>query len=195
MPRVSEKGGAVFRATPGTCCEVLSGDTVPRAPEFWFAVQTRPRHEKKVNSELREKGIHSFLPLHRERRRWSDRSQWVELPMFSQYLFVRVPGTGDARIRVLQTTGVVQFVGATVRGSPIPDEQIEGLLAIVSHRVPTAPHEFLRVGQRVRIRGGVLEGIEGILSAIRNEKSLVVSVDLIQKSVAIRVDGFEVEPA
>jgi transcription antitermination factor NusG len=168
---------------------------VPKAPEFWFAVQTRPRHEKKVNSELREKGIHSFLPLHREKRRWSDRSQWVELPMFSQYLFVRVPGTGDARIRVLQTTGVVQFVGATVRGTPIPDEQIEGLLAIVSHRIPTAPHEFLRVGQRVRIRGGVLEGIEGILSAIRNEKSLVVSVNLIQKSVAIRVDGFEVEPA
>jgi transcription antitermination factor NusG len=168
---------------------------MPKAPEFWFAVQTRPRHEKKVNSELREKGIHSFLPLHREKRRWSDRSQWVELPMFSQYLFVRVPGTGDARIRVLQTTGVVQFVGATVRGTPIPDEQIEDLLAIVSQRIPTAPHEFLRVGQRVRIRGGVLEGIEGILSAIRNEKSLVVSVDLIQKSVAIRVDGFEVEPA
>ena len=185
----------MFGTTPGACGEVLSSATVPKTPEFWFAVQTRPRHEKKVNSELREKGIHSFLPLHRERRRWSDRSQWVELPMFSQYLFVRVPGTGDARIRVLQTTGVVQFVGATVRGTPIPDEQIEGLLAIVSHRIPTAPHEFLRVGQRVRIRGGVLEGIEGILSAIRNEKSLVVSVDLIQKSVAIRVDGFEVEPA
>ena len=192
MPHVSEKGGAVFVATPGACVGALSSDTVP---EFWFAVQTRPRHEKKVNSELREKGIHSFLPLHREERRWSDRRQWVELPMFSQYLFVRVPGTGNARTRVLQTAGVVQFVGATVRGTPIPDEQIEGLLAIASHRIPTAPHEFLRVGQRVRIRGGVLEGIEGILSAIRNEKSLVVSVDLIQKSVAIRVDGFEVEPA
>jgi transcription antitermination factor NusG len=89
----------------------------------------------------------------------------------------------------------VQFVGARLKGTPIPDEQIEGLLAIVSHRIPAAPHEFLRVGQRVRIRGGVLEGIEGILSAIRNEKSLVVSVDLIQKSVAIRIDGFEVEPA
>ena len=115
--------------------------------------------------------------------------------MFSQYLFVRVSGTGDSRIRVLQTSGVVQFVGANRRGIPIPDEQIESLLAIVSHRVPSAAHEFLRVGQRVRIRGGVLKGIEGILSAVRNEKSLVVSVDLIQKSIAIRIDGFEVEPA
>jgi len=190
---VSEKGGALFGGIP-SAYEVSCG-TVPKARELWFAVQTRPRHEKKVNSELREKGIHSFLPLHRERRRWSDRNQWVELPMFSQYLFVRVPGTEDSRIRVLQTSGVVQFVGASVKGTPIPDEQIEGLLAIVSHRVPTAPQEFLRVGQRVRIRGGALEGIEGIVSVIRNEKSLVVSVDLIQKSVAIRIEGFELEPA
>jgi transcription antitermination factor NusG len=165
------------------------------AVPHWFAVQTRARHEKKVHSELHGKGIRCFLPLHRERRRWSDRSQWVELPMFSQYLFVRIPAAGDSRSRVLQTAGVVQFVGTTVRGTPIPDEQIEALLAIVSHRVPIAPHEFLRIGQRVRIRGGALEGIEGILSAIRNEKNLVVSVDLILKSVAIRIDGFEVEPA
>jgi len=172
-----------------------SVSAAPEASWSWFAVQTRPRHEKKVNSELREKGIHSFLPLHREKRRWSDRSQWVELPMFSQYLFVRVPTSGESRIRVLQTAGVVQFVGATVQGTPIPGEQIEDLFAIVSHSIPTAPHEFLRAGQRVRIRGGVLDGIAGILSAIQNEKSLVVSVDLIQKSVAIRISGFEVEPA
>lgn len=173
----------------------LSVDAAPEEHSHWFAIQTRARHEKKVNSELHEKGIHSFLPLHRERRRWSDRSQWVELPMFSQYLFVRVPGTGDSRIRVLQTSGVVQFVGASGRGIPIPEEQIACLVAIVANGIPTAPHEFLQVGQRVRIRGGVLEGIEGILSAIRNEKSLVVSVHLIEKSVAIRVDGFDVEPA
>jgi transcription antitermination factor NusG len=158
-------------------------------------VQTRPRHEKKVNSELLEKGIHSFLPVHREKRRWSDRSQWVELPMFSQYLFVCLPVSNELRSRVLQTAGVVQFVGAAGRGTPIPDEQIESLHTILSNKVQTKPHEFLRVGERVRIRGGALEGIEGILSAIRNEKTLVVSVDLIEKSVAVRIDGFEVEPA
>jgi len=159
----------------------------------WFAVQTRARHEKKVNSDLRERGIRSFLPLHRERRRWSDRYQWVELPMFSQYLFVKLLPSAESRLKVLQTAGIVQFVGDAGHGTPIPNEQIDSLHAIVSRRIPTAPHEFLRVGEKVRIRGGALEGIEGILSEIRSDRSLVVSVDLIQKSVAIRIDGFEVE--
>src|SRR5215475_6626800 len=193
---VTENGGALsFLAPSASPGYAPSVGATAHAPRVWFAVRTRPRHEKKVNSELREKGIHSFLPLHREKRRWSDRSQWYELTMFSQYLFVRVPKSGDTRLRILQTAGIVQFVGATGRGIPIPDEQIQNLLAIVSQGVPTATHEFLRVGQRVRIRGGALEGIEGILSAVKNEKTLVVSVDLIQKSVAIRIDGFDVEPA
>lgn len=172
-----------------------SGTGMPESKPFWFAVQTKPRHEKKVNSELLEKGIHSFLPLHQERRRWSDRYCWVELPLFSQYLFARVPISAESRASVLQTTGVVRFVGAHGRGTPIPDEQIDSLEAIAAKRIPMTPHEFLRVGERVRISGGALEGIEGILSAIRNDRSLVVSVDLIQKSVAIRINGFEVEPA
>lgn len=162
---------------------------------LWFAVQTRPRHEKRVNLDLREKGIHSFLPLQREKRRWSDRQQWVELPLFSHYVFVRIPASAESRVRVLQTTGVVQFTGAQGRGTPIPDEQIENLQTIVDHRIPVMAHDFLRVGQRVRIRGGALNGIEGVLAAVQNQKTLVVSVDLIQKSVAIRIDGFEVEPA
>ena len=194
---MSEKGGALFLSVSN----VLYGQPLSRRAEttegtpLWFAVQTRPRHEKRVNLELREKGLQSFLPLHRERRRWSDRYCWVELPLFSQYLFVRVPVAPETRARVLQTKGVVQFVGAPGRGTPVPDEQIESLQAIAAQRVPMTPHEFLRVGERVRIRGGALEGIEGILSAIRDDKSLIVSVDLIQKSVAIRIDGFEVEPA
>jgi len=191
---VTEKGGALSLSITNALYEnALSGRTALEECSFWFAVQTRPRHEKKVDSELREKGIRSFLPLHRERRRWSDRYQWVELPMFSQYLFVNLLPTPESRLRVLQTAGIVQFVGATGAGTPIPTEQIESLHAIVSQRIPAAPHEFLRVGERVRIRGGALDGIEGILSGIRNDKSLVVSVDLIQKSVAIRIDGFEVE--
>ena len=188
---MTEKGGALSLGIANFCERPLA----PEEPSSWFAVQTRPRHEKKVNAGLLEKGIHSFLPVHSERRRWSDRYQWVEVPMFLQYLFVRLNPTAESRLRVLQTAGIVQFVGAAGRGTPIPDEQIQSLHAIVSHRIPAMPHEFLRVGERVRIRGGSLEGIEGILSAIRSDKSLVVSIDLIEKSVAIRIDGFEVEPA
>jgi len=161
----------------------------------WFAVQTRPRHEKKVNADLREKGIHSFLPLQREKRRWSDRQQWVELPLFTHYVFVRIPTSTESRVRVLETIGVVKFAGVAGCGTPIPDGQIQNLYAIVERRVPVVTQQFLRAGERVRIRGGALNGIEGLLVAIQNEKTLVVSVDLIQKSVAIRIDGFDVEPA
>lgn len=193
---MSEKGGALSLAIP---CLLSLGPTTgsaeaPTQASYWFAVQARPRHEKKVNSNLRDRGIHSFLPLHRERRRWSDRHSWVELPLFSQYLFVRVSYAAESRAQVLQTPGVVQFVGALGRGTPIPDEQIESLQSIFAQRIPITPHEFLQVGERVRIRGGALDGIEGVLSAVRNDRSLVISVDLIQKSVAIRIDGFEVEP-
>lgn len=194
---VTEKGGALSLRIATPICQRFPSackEEVEALP-YWFAIQTKPRHEKKVHAELREKGIDSFLALQRERRRWSDRYSWVELPLFSQYLFVRVPISTELRARVLQTTGVVQFVGAPGRGTPIPDHQIASLQAIVARRLPITPHEFLRLGERVRVRGGALEGIEGILSEIRNDKSLVVSVDLIQKSVAIRLEGFEVEPA
>lgn len=159
----------------------------------WFAVQTRPRHEKQVNLGLREKGLHSFLPMHKERRQWSDRQKWVELPLFSQYVFVQIAEDAELRTRVLRTSGVVRFAGAPGGGTSIPDEQVASLQAITEQRIPCTPHEFLKIGERVRIRGGALDGIEGILAAIKNDRSLVVSVDLIQKSIAIRLDGFEVE--
>jgi transcriptional antiterminator RfaH len=159
----------------------------------WFAVQTRPRNEKKVSLGLQEKGIHSFLPLRKERRQWSDRQQWIELPLFLQYVFVQIPTTVESRVNVLRTTGVLRFAGAPWCGTPVPNEQIENLQAIVDQRMPLALHEFVKVGERVRIRGGALNGIEGVLTEIKNDKSLVVSVELIQKSVALRIDGFEVE--
>lgn len=158
----------LFLSQARLMCNSPSVSTAPEAPWFWLAVRTRPRHEKKLKfraSRERNSQLSSALP--REAPLERPHSQRVELPMFSQYLFVRVPTSGDS---LLQTAGVVQLVGATVRGTPIPDAQIEALLAIVSHGIPTAPREFLRVGQRVRFRLGVLDGIEGVVSAIRNEK-------------------------
>lgn len=162
---------------------------------MWFAVQTRPRHEKKVSLELAEKGLQSFLPLQCARRRWSDRYKWVELPLFSQYLFVRISPDAEMRIRVLRTVGVIRFAGASGGGTPVPDAQIESLQAIMKQRVPLAPHSYINVGERVRIRGGALNGVEGVLVAIKDDRRLVVSVDLIQRSVAIQLNGFEVERA
>jgi transcriptional antiterminator NusG len=173
----------------------LCGPGAPSGDLSWFAVQTRPRHEKKVSLGLLEKGVRTFLPLYRERRQWTDRQQWIELPLFSHYVFVQIPLTATSRVSVLRTSGVLRFAGAPWCGTPVPDEQIENLQAITDRRIPLAPHEFIKVGERVRIRGGALNGIVGIIAAIKNDRSLVVSVDLIQKSIAIRIDGFEVEPA
>jgi transcriptional antiterminator RfaH len=191
---VTQNGGALSLSTPVLAPKESQAHDAGALLESscWFAVQTRPRHEKKVSLGLKEKGIHSFLPLHREKRQWSDRQQWIELPLFASYVFVQISATAESRVSVLRTSGVLRFAGVR-GGTPVPQEQIESLQAIVHQRIPLAAHEFIKVGERVRIRGGALNGIEGILSAIKNDRSLVISVDPIQKSVAIRIDGFEVE--
>jgi transcriptional antiterminator NusG len=160
----------------------------------WLAIQTKARHEKKVAAELEEKGVVAFLPLSNEVHQWSDRKRQVDLPLFSTYIFVRIGREQKSRIRVLQTNGVFRFVGVRGVGSPIPDEQIETLQTILREKVPFSPHPFLKVGQKVRVRGGSLDGICGVLSAINNDRSLIVSVDSIQRSLAIRVEGYCVEP-
>ncbi len=160
---------------------------------LWFAVQTTPRHEKKVSEILTEKGIQNFLPLFRSKRKWADRWKWIELPLFSQYVFVRIPGSAECRVRVLRTNGVIRLAGETGRGTAIPDEQIANLHTIVDQKIPSLPFDEVRIGERIRIRGGALNGMEGVLAAVENDRSLVISIDLIRKSVAIRIEGFEVE--
>lgn len=161
----------------------------------WFAVQTKARHEKRVAAELEEKGVVAFLPLYSEVHQWSDRKRQVELPLFSNYVFVRIDDEQNSRIKVLQTNSVFRFVGVRGRGSSIPDEQIQTLQTIIREKVPFSQHPFLNIGQKVRVRGGSLDGICGVLSAINNDRSLVVSVDSIQRSLAIRIDGgYGVEP-
>jgi transcription antitermination factor NusG len=162
--------------------------------QFWFAVQTKARHEKRVAAELEEKGIVAFLPLSTEVHQWSDRTRQIELPLFTTYVFVRIGGDRSTRVNVLQTNGVFRFVGVRSMGVPIPDEQIETLQTIIRERVPFSQRPFLSLGQKVRIRGGSLDGICGILSAIKDDRSLIVSVDNIQRSLAIRIDGYSVEP-
>jgi transcriptional antiterminator NusG len=161
---------------------------------YWFAVQTKARHEKRVAAELKEKGVEAFLPLSLELHQWSDRKRRVELPLFSTYVFVRLGGEQNSRIKVLQTNSVFSFVGMRGMGSPIPDEQIDTLQTIIRGKVPFSQHPFLNVGQKVRVRGGSLDGICGVLSAINNDRTLIVSVDSIQRSLAIRVEGYSVEP-
>lgn len=161
----------------------------------WYAVQTRSRHEKMVARQLQDRGIATFLPLISQLRKWSDRRKLVEFPLFPGYTFVHLANEAKARLGVLSTDGVVSFVGAQGYGNPIPDEQIKSVQNLLDNKIPCESHPYLRVGQRVRIRSGSLEGTEGILAGTRGDHRLVISVELIQRSVAIQVDGYEVVPA
>jgi transcription antitermination factor NusG len=151
-------------------------------------------HEKIIAHRLQEEGISTFLPLVTEVHRWSDRKKKVELPLFSCYLFTRLAPTNEARLQVLWVDGVFQLVGVRGEGTPIPDEQIGALQTLVERRLPVCSHPFLRIGQFVRIRGGALNGLEGILVGRNGDQTLVVSIEAIQRSLAVRIEGYDVEP-
>ena len=174
---------------------VATRSEVIREHVSWFAVQTRSRFEKKVARQLQEKDIEVFLPLVAERHKWSDRQATVHTPLFPHYLFVRIPECLNTRVSVLRTVGVEGFVGGRGTGTAVPDNEIESILTVLSNDVPFVSYPYLNVGSRVRIRGGCLDGVQGILVAKNDDLSLLVSIDIIQRSLAIRVSGYEVEPA
>jgi len=165
------------------------------SPELlsWYAVQTRSRHEKMVAQQLKGQGFITFLPLSTELREWSDRQKRVEFPLFPGYAFVRFSYGPQERLRVLRTEGVVNFVGTAGHGIPIPDRQIEHVQTLLANKIPFENHPFLKAGQRVRVRGGALNGTEGILVRQDADRMLVISVELIQRSLSIRLQGYEVE--
>ena len=161
----------------------------------WYAVHTVARHEKQISAQLEEKRVCTFLPLLNQIHRWSDRRRKVEVPMFSCYAFVRMAQIVEERLKVLRTPGVLGFVGSERQGTPIPDEQIESLRTAIRENIPCFPYPFIREGRRVRLRGGSLDGVEGILVRQGADQSLVVSMELLRRSVAIRVEGYEIELA
>jgi transcription antitermination factor NusG len=161
--------------------------------ESWYGLQTRPRHEKIVAQRLEERGVTAFLPLVTEVHRWSDRKKSVEMPLFSCYVFAKFVPNREERLRVLRVEGVFGLVGDRGEGAAIPEEQIEAVRNVIGQRLPWSSHPFLKIGQRVRIRSGALDGMEGILVSRNGDRTLVISVDAIQRSLAVRVEGYEVE--
>lgn len=117
------------------------------------------------------------------------------MPMFGSYAFVRIAQTTVERLNVLRTPGILAFVGSEGHGTPIPDEQIESLQKAIKGKIPCTEHPFISVGQRVRIRGGSLNGVEGILMGQGGDQSVIISLELLRRSVSIRVDGYGIELA
>lgn len=174
--------------------EPCLGMAISAAPErHWYAVQVTPRHEKKVTTGLGEKQLPTFLPVVPELHHWSDRQQRVEIPLFAGYTFVRLSAEVEERVAVLRTPGVVRLVGHGFTGTPIPDKQIEDISLLVNSRLRLEPYPFLNVGDRVRVRNGALVGVEGILIGKSADATLIVSIDLLQRSLAARIHGFDVE--
>ncbi len=173
---------------------------IPQAIPFacepqWYAIRTRSRHEKVVSEQLEQQGIENFLPLVKRTRKWSDRMKEVEMPLFSGYNFVRIVLSSPQRLRVLQAHGVAGFVGTRGAGIAIPESQIRDIRTLLANDVPFEEHPLPKVGERVRIRGGCLDGVEGVLAAHNGDLSLTISLEPIQRSISIRIQGYDLEAA
>ncbi len=154
---------------------------------FWYALQTRSRHEKVVQQQLEQKAIESFLPLYRSMRRWKDRRKELALPLFPGYVFVRLELT--ERREAVKTHGVARIVSFGGTPASLPEKEIEAIRHFLEQKVRLDPHPYLRVGQRARIRSGPFQGLEGILLRKKSSLRFVISLDLILRSVAVEIDA------
>jgi transcription antitermination factor NusG len=163
-----------------------------RNGQCWYAARTRSRHEKSVACILERKQIETFLPLFRTVRRWKNGDHQVELPLFPGYTFVRIPLVN--RLQVLKVPGVVQLVGFDGTPAPLEDEEVESLRKAISSGVKATPHPYLTVGRRVRVTAGPLTGREGMLIRRKGLTRVVLSIGLIQRSIAADLDAQSIEP-
>jgi transcriptional antiterminator RfaH len=173
--------------------EIQAGSASMTTSGCWYALHTQSRHERVVAQRLMEQGVTTFLPLVTTVHRWSDRNKKIELPLFSCYVFARIEPNNESRNRVCRTSGVFRIVGTGTEGTPIPDHEIESIRGFLNEQLPWSEYPFLKIGQRVRVRGGSMDGVEGILVARNGENSLVISIRAIQRSLAVRIEGYNVE--
>lgn len=164
----------------------------PEIASPWFAVRVRSKFERTVSTVLEYKGVEQFLPTYRSRRIWNDRIKTLDLPLFPGYVFCRIPLA--ERNRVVTVDGVVGFVGAGRQPIPISEAEIEAVRAVVQSKAPSEPWPFLKIGETVRISRGALAGIEGILIRVKSSWRLIVSVTLLERSVAVEIDSAYVSP-
>ena len=162
------------------------------APSSWYALYTAPRHEKSLAQHIERRGISCFVPLYRSVRRWKDRRKELDLVLFPGYVFVHI--SLQHRLRILQIPGAVRLVSFNGQPAALPEEEVENLRHRLSGFHGVEPHPYLRVGRRVRVHSGPLEGLEGIIRRKKDHCRIVFSIDLIMRSVAVEIDEADVEP-
>lgn len=158
----------------------------------WYALLTKPRHEKSVRDRLAGHGIGQLLPTVKRLSQWKDRRQEIEAPLFSCYCFARFQWRD--RLTVLNLPGVLQIVGSGSRPEPIPDEEIDSLRTLMRSTLQYDAHPYLREGMAVEVIRGPLEGVRGILLRKTKPYRLVISVKLIQQAAAVEIDADNVMP-
>lgn len=156
----------------------------------WFAIYTRPRHEKRVEGQLRQKGIESYLPLCQRLHRWSDRKKLVDVPLFSGYVFFH----GDAKDRydAVRSYGAVRIVTFDGRPAVVRDEEIENIKRILREIPSVESCPDVAVGDPVEIVSGPLTGVQGRIEEVRSERRLLVSIPSVRQALRFNVDGVDV---
>jgi transcription antitermination factor NusG len=171
--------------------ETVASTSEPRLAN-WYALYTRSRHEKRVAAQLEQRRFEVFLPLYSSLRRWKDRRVELQLPLFPGYVFVRVPL--QHRIKILNVPGAVRFVAFNGRPAAVTENDLFGIRSALAEGLSLQPHPYLKIGRRVRICAGPLSGTEGILVRKKDRFRLVLTIDIIMRSVAVEVDASDVEP-
>ena len=159
----------------------------------WFALRVRPRRERIAAVGLARQGFEVYVPVQRVRRRWSDRIKELEEVLFSHYVFCRI--AREDRLRVLNSAYVEEIVGFAKTDVVVPDEEIEAIRSLIASHCGFAPWPYLKAGQRVRITEGALEGIEGTLVRDATGVRVVISVNALERSIAIQLDREAVRAA
>jgi transcription termination/antitermination protein NusG len=160
----------------------------------WYAIHVRSRHEFSVRDTLNKMGVHVFLPTIEKVRQWKDRKKKVSSPLFPGYLFVGLGSSEAERSAVIKTRGVVRYLGqSSGETEAVPADQINALMRAVESGKDIDPYPYLREGERVRIKSGPLEAVEGILVTRKDTHHLVLSVDILKRAVSIQIDASNVE--
>ena len=162
----------------------------------WYCVHTRSRHEDKVFQRLSDKGISAFLPKMETWSKRKDRRKKILKALFAGYLFVHEILTAQRGLDILKTPGVVKILGNEDGPQPVPEVQIESIRKILNGRAAVSPFPYLKEGQRVRVVDGPLKGCEGfLLKKHEMKEKLIISIDLLQRSVSVEIGGANIEPA
>jgi transcription antitermination factor NusG len=168
--------------------------SVPSSEQsHWYAIHTRPNHEKRVAAQLKRRDLDQLLPLYDSIRQWKDRKVRLAVPLFPGYVFVRI--ALRERLRVLEIPGVANIVGFGNQPARLPEEDIQAIQCCVTGEVNAAPYPYLQVGGRARVKGGPLSGLEGTIVRYKNCARLVLSFELLRSSISVEVNQSDLEPA